>query len=190
MAAEFFGTSPEIDARKRYALSILQQAADTSPKAGGPLAAAARALTGGIGGYIANQADQEDKAAGAAMFNGLPGLGGAPSAPAGPVASAPTASPADASLPRGLRNNNPLNRGMAFTQGQPGSRRTRMAGLRGSTPDQGKSALVPNWLDIGIRTSRPQHGRQALQKVASAGCAGDGISMSACRDSLRKEARH
>jgi hypothetical protein len=125
MAAEFFGTSPEIDARKRYALSILQQAADTSPKAGGPLAAAARALTGGIGGYIANQADQEDKAAGAAMFNGLPGLGGAPSAPAGPVACRSQRSPADASLPTaGAQNNNPLNiEAMAFTQSQPGMSR-------------------------------------------------------------------
>ncbi|MFA6984627.1 MAG: hypothetical protein WC213_00275 [Arenimonas sp.] len=107
MAAEFFGSSPEIDVRRRYALSLLKNGTDASP-AQGPLVAIARALQGGMGGYLANRADVEDKAAGSAMFDNLPGLGGAapaqpsaPTAPTAPTAAAPNYGNAISSIESG-----------------------------------------------------------------------------------------
>lgn len=161
MAGEFFGTSPEIDARKKYALSILQQSADTSPKAGGPLAALARALTGGIGGYIANQAEQDDDAAGVALANNLPGLGGGmptPAAPAPMASGTPTAPmpSADTSTPRGYRNNNPLNiEAGSFTSGQPGFSGSDGRFAKFGSMDQGISAadrLLASYAAKGLTT--------------------------------------
>jgi hypothetical protein len=74
MAQDIFANSPEIDLRKRYALSLLQQSTDASP-ARHPLQAVARALQGAIGGYMGYQAQQDDKAAGDAWLSSLPGVG-------------------------------------------------------------------------------------------------------------------
>jgi len=84
MAADLFGTSSDLDLRKRWALMQLQQGGDSSPVRS-PLQAVARALQGAMGGYLAGQAEQEDRAAGTAMFNNLPGLGGSSSS--APVSS-------------------------------------------------------------------------------------------------------
>jgi hypothetical protein len=112
--------SMDPDVRRRYALSLLSQGADSSPVKH-PLAAVARALQGAMGGYVNYRAGEDDKEAGAQMFASLPGLssGAAPEMP-----SAPQGQPAmqpDMSQPRGIRNNNPLNiEAGNFTQGQPG----------------------------------------------------------------------
>lgn len=146
MAQDLFASSPEIDIRKRWATRQLENASDTS--AAPPLAAAARALQGLFGGYIANKAEEEDKAAGAAMFGGLPGLNAAQPAPSG-VPMPPGATPSQpmplpasgASLPRGLRNNNPLNiEAGGFTQGQPGYQGSDGRFARFDTPDAGVNA--------------------------------------------------
>lgn len=89
MAADLFGTSSDMDLRKRWALMQLQQAGDASPVRS-PLQAVARALQGAMGGYLAGQAEQEDRAAGASMFNNLPGLGGSTASPAPVSSNAPT----------------------------------------------------------------------------------------------------
>ena len=122
MAQDIFATSPDVDLRKRWALMQLQQASDASPVRH-PLAAVARALQGLTGGYLAGQAEAEDKAAGERWVNTLPGLGASPSPSAAPVAASPdqptTSQPS--ALPRGLRNNNPLNiEAGRFAMGQPG----------------------------------------------------------------------
>lgn len=134
MAADIFANSPETDLRRRWALLQMQMGADASP-VDHPMQAVARALQGAMGGYVAGKAASEDKAAGAAMFSSLPGLGSPQvAAPAAAPEAAPMAAPAtmqpmgntpvagnDMSVPRGLRNNNPLNiEAGNFTQGQPG----------------------------------------------------------------------
>jgi hypothetical protein len=123
MAQDIFANSPEVDLRKRWALMQLQAGADSSP-VHHPLQAVARALQGTMGGYLAGQAEADDKASSEQWVNSL--LGATPSSP--PAAAAPVApqqaapqAPASSQLPRGFRNNNPLNiEAGGFSQGQPG----------------------------------------------------------------------
>lgn len=147
MAQDIFGSSPELDARKRWATRQLESGSDITP-VGHPLGAVARALQGALGGYFAGQINDEDKAAGAAMFGSLPGLGGSAAGmpPAAPMAAPqpPSVAPvpmSDASAPRGIRNNNPLNiENGNFTQSQPGYVGSDGRFARFDSPDAGMTA--------------------------------------------------
>jgi hypothetical protein len=86
MAQDIFANTSGSDIRKRWALMQLAAASDSSPVKH-PLQAVARAMQGGMGGYMAYQADQADKDAGEKMFSSLPGLGGG--MPSAPQAAAP-----------------------------------------------------------------------------------------------------
>jgi hypothetical protein len=112
--------------RKKYAQSLLEQGSQYSP-VGHPLAAVARALQGGMGGYIANQANETQRAEQQAAMDALMRAytGQAEMPPQVPDAGGtvlPPAVPTIASnIPRGIRNNNPLNiENGQFTQSQPG----------------------------------------------------------------------
>lgn len=93
MTQDIFASSPDIDLRKRWALMQLHGASDSSPVLH-PLQAAARAMQGAMGGYLAHQSQEEDRAAREGFANSLPGLGGPPpSAPQPMPQASPTAGP-------------------------------------------------------------------------------------------------
>lgn len=190
MAQDLFATSLDQDLRKRWALMQLQQASDASPVQH-PLQAVARVLQGAIGGYIANKAAEDDRNAGAAMFNNLPGLGSASSTPAPaavttsnimPMGNVPV-SGNDTNLPRGLRNNNPLNiEAGQFTQGQPGFVGSDGRFAKFASADDGVNA-AGKLLDVynnkyGINTVNGVVGRWAP--------AGDGNNVSAYASTVAK----
>jgi hypothetical protein len=93
MAQDIFANTSGSDIRKRWALMQLAAASDSSPVKH-PLQAVARAMQGGMGGYMSYQADQADKDAGEKMFSSLPGLGGGMPAPQA-AAPAPQAGPSN-----------------------------------------------------------------------------------------------
>ena len=115
-------TPDSLSVRRKLAAALLGQASDTSPvKAWSQ--GAARLVQGLMGGYALNQTDKDQASARDQAINEFSGaLGsGAPAAPAAPAPAPIGQTPADASLPRGYRNNNPLNiEAGSFTQGQPG----------------------------------------------------------------------
>jgi hypothetical protein len=201
MAADILGTSPDLDLRKRWALLQMQGAGDASPVKH-PLQAVARALQGAMGGYIANQSAEDDKAARAAMFNSLPGLP-TPASPASASAPAPStdsAAPspvsvaqpmgnvavngADMNLPRGLRNNNPLNiEAGRFTQSQPGFAGSDGRFAKFASADDGIGA-ASKLLD----TYSNKYGLNTVQGIVGRWApAGDGNNVSAYAASVAKD---
>ena len=81
-----------ITARRRYAQSLLAQGMQATPVQHWSQALA-RAVQGGMGGYLSHQADEEERAKDkeiAALLSGAPGLGSTPSEPPLPQ---PTAGP-------------------------------------------------------------------------------------------------
>lgn len=101
-----------------------------------------------LGGYLAYQAGEDEKTNNAEQTKALAALlgGGSPAAAptdgASPAAAAPSAAPiSDPSLPRGLRNNNPLNiEAGDFTESQPGFAGSDGRFARFDSPQSGMSA--------------------------------------------------
>lgn len=91
---DIFSNSPSDDIKKKWAILQLQGGSDVSPVRHWTQALA-RAVQGGMGGYMLNQAEAEDKAAGDRMFSSLPGmtLSAPPAAPAQPPSAAAPVSP-------------------------------------------------------------------------------------------------
>lgn len=126
-----------------------------------------------LAGIQSGQADKESKdARAAALAQALQAFGGGQQPTAAPAPMpAPIAAPqqtvdntvptgttqaADASLPRGLRNNNPLNiEEGAFTQGQPGFSGSDGRFAKFQTPEQGigaANALLDSYGRRGLNT--------------------------------------
>lgn len=104
----------------------------------------------GLGGYQLNKIEQQEKEGGkatrealAAMLGGgaMPGAVPGPQ-PTQPLPAPPPSNPAATdALPRGIRNNNPLNiEAGGFTQGQPGFQGSDGRFARFQNPDQGIAA--------------------------------------------------
>ena len=179
MAADIFATN-DADLRKRWALMQMKAGADGGP-APGPIGALARALQGTIGGYVAGQAEADDKKARVDTFSNLTGMGGgSPQASAeSPAVSIPTGNTpvaGDMSVPRGIRNNNPLNiEAGAFTQGQPGFVGSDNRFAKFETPQQGLQA-ANNLLDV----YRDKHGLNTVAGIVGRWApASDGNNVSA-----------
>ncbi len=147
----------------------------------------------GVGGYLGNQANEEAKAGEKAQNAALMSMlgGGSPasaSPPAAPI-SAPALDDApapqvDASLPRGLRNNNPLNiEAGNFTQGQPGFSGSDGRFAKFNTPEAGVGAankLLDTYQNkYGLNTPAGIVGRWAP--------AGDGNNVSAYAGNVAKQ---
>lgn len=156
MAVDSGSYTPETIARNRkIADQLLMDAVKTRPirhwaEGLGQLGEA------GLGGYMGYQADQQEKTSRAdAIAQALNAFGGGQPAAAAPAAdAAPVAAQADMSLPRGIRNNNPLNiEAGGFTQGQPGFAGSDGRFAKFETPEQG-TAAAGNLLDI----YRDKHG--------------------------------
>lgn len=142
---------------------------------------------GALGGYqLKRTEDMEKQARADAVAQALGALGAVTPSPAATSApSSPTSIlPTDASLPRGIRNNNPLNiEAGSFTQGQPGFSGSDGRFARFDTPEAGIGA-ANKLLDIyqnkyGLNTPAGIIGRWAP--------AGDGNNVSAYASAVAKQ---
>jgi hypothetical protein len=149
MAEDFFGAIPDINLKKRMAAQLLQQASDVSPVRSWTQALA-RVVQGGMGGYLANQ-DAQDQTDATSQMAALLSGGTTPSA-----TPAPASSSGGTSIPRGIRNNNPLNiEAGNFTQGQPGFAGSDGRFAKFSSMDQGTAAadaLLQSYAKRGLNT--------------------------------------
>lgn len=146
----------------------------------------------GIGGYLGGQAEDETKQARAqAVAQALAAFGGEqPTAPtAAPSMASPQATPSavptapDASLPRGMRNNNPLNiEAGGFTQGQPGFSGSDGRFAKFETPEQGVGA-ANKLLDV----YRDKHGLNTVAGIVGRWApSADGNNVSAYAENVAK----
>jgi hypothetical protein len=142
-------TPERIAAQRKIAEAMMARGMDYSPIRS-PWQGAARVSEALLGGLDAGRADAAersniaaDRAMIASLLNG--GGAGAPTAPISAPASAPSPDVAPATttagLPRGLRNNNPLNiEAGDFTQSQPGFAGSDGRFAKFETPEAGVSA--------------------------------------------------
>lgn len=136
-------TPEAIAAQRKIAQAMMARSGDYSPIQS-PWQGVARVAEGLAGGLDARTADAAEKRNATAEQALLASLipGAAASAPAAPAA--PAAAPAvagDASLPRGIRNNNPLNiEAGTFTSSQPGFVGSDGRFARFETPEAGVAA--------------------------------------------------
>lgn len=152
MAAFFWGpggaqmTPDQIAAQRKIAEAMMLRGSDYSPVQSWSQGAArvAESLVGGLQERRADEAAKANAASEAALISSLFTGGGAPAAapaPAATTATTPTTVTGNASLPRGIRNNNPLNiEAGTFTSGLPGYTGSDGRFARFETPDQGVNA--------------------------------------------------
>lgn len=187
--------TPETIARRRkLAEQLLGDSMSAQPIRSWAQGAAqlGRAAIGGYMGYSANEDEKAGRAA--ALAQALQGLGvggGGGAAPAPPMSLAPggtsdagappppnmaAITPGDPSLPRGLRNNNPLNiEAGSFTQGQPGFAGSDGRFAKFATPEAGIGA-ANSLLD----TYQNKHGLNTVAGIVGRWApAGDGNNVSA-----------
>lgn len=157
-------TQEEIAQRRKDAAALVAQGTDASPLPAGTrgfgmatqgLARVAKALSGAMDSREADQASKANAEDNKTMIAALLG-GGAGAQAAMPAASAAPAT-ADASAPRGIRNNNPLNiEDGDFAKSQPGYAGTDGRFAKFETPEHG-TAAASNLLD--------SYGRRGLNTV-------------------------
>lgn len=125
----------------------------------------------GLGGWLGYKAEDEQRQGAAAQAAAIASLlngGQSPPTPASTAAptETPPATPAvDPSIPRGIRNNNPLNiEAGDFTKGQPGFAGSDGRFAKFDTPEQGTqaaSALLDSYGRRGLNTPAGIVGRWA-----------------------------
>ena len=173
---------PDVDPKTRIALSMIQQGMDTSPIRSWTQGAS-RVAQSMLGALMLKDQQASQKDAMSGIVNGLLGQGQpAPDMPASDASTAPAAQPtippaalsgapmadtaapmsggiltgADTSLPRGLRNNNPLNiEAGSFTQNQPGFAGSDGRFAKFGSQDQGLGAadnLLQSYANRGLNT--------------------------------------
>lgn len=149
-------TPDSLAIRRKMAAALLQSAGSTEPVRAWSQGAN-RIAEGLLGGYMLNKADKEQNAEREQSIKDFTAAlgGGAPAAPAPAPSQAPPP-PDSASIPRGYRNNNPLNiEDGAFTQGQPGYGGTDGRFAKFASLDQGTgaaNALLDSYGRRGLNT--------------------------------------
>src|SRR6478752_1846221 len=144
--ADLFSALSVKDPKNAYFQKLLDQGMDQTPISSN-WQGASRLANSLLAGLMLGS-DEADKEKAQALRLNLPGLGPAPAASASPVAAALASDPSraiqsgpDMSLPRGIRNNNPLNiEAGDFTKGQPGFTGSDGRFARFDTPDSGMAA--------------------------------------------------
>jgi hypothetical protein len=163
-------TPEDVAGQKKVAAALMQEGSDTSPFPTGTrgwgevtqgLARVAKGVLGGLEDGEASKAAAANQADNTRMIAALLSAGGAKAA--APATAAPSATPsaADATAPRGIRNNNALNiEDGDFARSQPGYAGTDGRFAKFATPDQG-TAAANNLLD----TYQQKHGLNTVAGI-------------------------